>query len=262
MPPYESLASGLRVLAFLIGCGAVVQLWRKGLHKQYRILFLFLAFQVVRSLSLFVASALMHTRNAYAWTWVCSEPLMWLSYILVVSDLYSLVLQNYKGLQTVGRWILFLVVPIAILISLASVLPSLKNPATDIPVVYYFDLVNRGIMFSLVIFILLILFFLSWYPITLSRNVVIHCVILTIFLISASMGYFVRNVEGGAARHGVNLAHLVITVVCWSGWLFLLTPQGGATKVMLRREWTADEEKRLVDQLTAINSSLLRAARK
>ena len=39
-------------------------------------------------------------------------------------------------------------------------------------------------------------------------------------------------------------------------------PQGEAIKMVVRREFTAEEEKRLVDQLTAINSSLLRATRK
>jgi len=262
MPPYESLAIGLRILAFGIGCGAVAHLYFQGLHRQYRILLIFLCIQSSRSLSLFVAQWVIPTRQAYSWTWVHTEPILWLSYILLVSDLYSLVLQKYKGLQTVGRWILFISIPLAIVISIVSVLPTLHKPASEISVVFYFDLVNRGIMFSLVIFILLILSLLSWYPITLSRNVMLHCVICTIFFISASMGYLVRNVQGGAVHNAVNLAHLVITAVCWSGWLFLLTPRGETAHMVMRREWSKEEERRLVEQLTAINSSLLRTARK
>ena len=269
MPPYDRLAVGLRILTIAIGCGAVAHLYVQGLHKRYRILFLFLCVQVSRSASLFVAEYWVHSvwpqipvRQAYSWTWVHTEPLLCLSYILLVSDLYSLVLQNYKGLQTVGRWMLVIAVPLAIAISVVSVLPTLEKPASEISVVFYFDLINRGIMLSLVIFILLILSFLSWYPISLSRNVVVHCVICTIFLISSSMGYLVRNVEGGSVHNAVNLAHLVITAVCWSGWLLLLTPTGEAAKMVVRREWSREEEQRLVDQLTSINSSLLRAARK
>ena len=130
-----------------------------------------------------------------------------------------------------------------------------------LPVVYYYDLINRGIMFSLVIFILLILFFLSWYPISLSRNLVIHTAVFALFLISASMGYLVKNVNGVEAHHAVNLVHLVITVGCWSAWMFFLTPQGEETKRVVR-EWSGEEEKRLVDRLTAINASLVRATRK
>src|ERR1041385_8014565 len=192
MPPYESLAFGLRALVVALGCGAVAHLYKEGLQKQYRILFVFLCIQVGRSTVLFIVDAVIRTRQAYSWTWVHTEPILWFSYILLVSELYSLVLQKYKGLETVGRWVLYIAVPIAITISIVSVLPSLQKPASELPIRFYFDLVNRGIMFALVIFILLILSFLSWYPITLSRNVVIHCVICTIFLISASMGYLVR----------------------------------------------------------------------
>src|SRR5262245_30775295 len=106
MPPHESLVAGLHIVSFAIGCGAAVHLTWNGLYKRYRILFFFLCLQVARSVALFVASQTAHPRNAYSWTWVCTEPLISLSYILVVSELYTLVLQNYKGLQTVGRWIL------------------------------------------------------------------------------------------------------------------------------------------------------------
>ena len=92
----------------------------------------------------------------------------------MVLELYSLVLQNYKGLQTVGRWVFLIAMTLAVLISGLSVLPSWGNPNEKVPVIFYFALIGRGIFFSLVLFILLILFFLSWYPISLSRNLVIH----------------------------------------------------------------------------------------
>jgi hypothetical protein len=42
--------------------------------------------------------------------------------------------------------------------------------------------VERGVVFSLVIFLLLILLFLSIYPVSLSRNILVHCVVYTVFL--------------------------------------------------------------------------------
>ena len=55
---------------------------------------------------------------------------------------------------------------------------------------------------------------------------------------------------------------LVTSALCWLAWLTLLSPKGEAVKVTFRREWKAEDEERLVAQLTAINSSLLRATRK
>jgi hypothetical protein len=193
---------------------------------------------------------------------VLTEPLVWLFYVLVVLELYSLALQNYKGLKTVGRWFFFVATTLAVFISGLSVLPSWGNPHEKFPVVLYFILVGRGIFFSLVLFILLILIFLSWYPISLSRNLVTHAAVCTVFLISYSMGYLVRNVQGDTVTRTVNVANLVIRNVCLAGWLFLLTREGEETKMVVRREFTTEDEKHLVDQLTSINSSLLRATRK
>src|SRR5947208_3555123 len=105
MPSYENLVSGLGLFACGAGSGAAIRLYCQTLHQQYRLLFAFLCFQVIRSFALLAINWWWHVRphNAYAWTWVATEPLVWFFYILVVLELYSLVLQNYKGLQTVGR---------------------------------------------------------------------------------------------------------------------------------------------------------------
>ena len=264
MPSYENLVTGLSLIACGVGSGAAIRLHCQDLYKRYRLLFAFLCFQVVRTFALLAISWWWRDRprNAYAWTWVGTEPIFWLFYIFVALELYSLVLQNYKGLQTVGRWIFLIAMSLAILISLASVVPTWSQPNEDVPVVNYYTLIGRGIMFSLVLFILLILLFLSWYPIVLSRNIVIHTVVLEIFLISVSMVYLVRNLRGSAVTRAVNVACLVITILCFTAWMLFLGRKGEGTRMVVRREWTPDEEKRLVDQLTAINSSLLRATRK
>src|SRR6476620_631213 len=142
MLPYDSVVLGLRITAFVIGCGAVAHLNSKGLRQQYRILSLFLFLQIARSASLFLAQGLFHTRGAYSWTWVCTEPLMMLSYVLLVSNLYTLVLQNFKGIQTLGRWMVFIAVPVAAGISIISVLPTLDKPAAEVSIVFYYDLIN------------------------------------------------------------------------------------------------------------------------
>jgi hypothetical protein len=39
--------------------------------------------------------------------WLWTEPVLWLSYILVVYELYSLVLKQYRGIYSVGRRFFF-----------------------------------------------------------------------------------------------------------------------------------------------------------
>ncbi len=260
MPVIDALVSGIQPIICGLGILAIVHLVRTGLHKRFRTLLFFLSIHLARTLALFACGWLRHPQKAYAWTYVVSEPVIWILYIILGLNLHSLVLQNYKGLQTVGRWIFFIALPLAILVSGITVISDLRNPRENI-ILFYYAVLERGIMFSIVLFILVTLALLSWYPISISRNTMIHAIISTVFLISASMVYFVRTTEGLVINHVTNLANQVITVLCWGAWLFLLTPEG-ETRVVVRRQFTAEQEARLIDQLTLINSSLLRASRK
>jgi hypothetical protein len=262
-PSYDSAVLGLRLLALLVQSAAAIHLYRIKLSERYKILFAFLCIHFVQSLFLFVVPHFsQRPRNAYAWTYLLTEPFLDIVSVLLVLEVYSLFLQNYKGLQTVARWIFYVAVPASILISLATVLPAWRSPTERVPVAFYVALVKRGVNFSLVIFILLFLALLSSYPITMSRNLRNHVAVSTVFLLSTSLAYLMRNVMGDAANHPVNIALLVITVLSWSGWLVLLNPAGEFEKAVMHRKWSADEEERLVNQLTTINSSLLRATRK
>ena len=261
MPLIDTLAYGLRPLTFGLGILAVVHLIQSGLYRRFRVLALFLSVALAQELALFTARWFSNPDRAYAWTFVASEPAVWFVYILLGLNLYSLVLQNYKGLQTVGRWIFFIALPLAILGSALTVIADLRNPRGNV-ILFYYVVLERGIMFSLVLFILVTLALLSWYPISISRNTMVHAIVCTVFLISASMVYFVRAFEGQVINHVTHLANLVITALCWAAWLVLLTPEGEQTEMVMRRQFTAEQEARLIDQLTLINSSLLRASRK
>jgi hypothetical protein len=263
MPSYDDITFGLRLVACLLGVAAAIHLYLSKLRMRYRVLFAFLCFHVIRSLSLFVVSYLfVRGRNAYAWTWMLTEPLMWIFYVLLILELYSLVLEDFKGLKTVGRWIFYIALPVSILISFASVIPNWQKPDEKWPTILYFIVIDRGVMFGLVVFTLVFLALLSSYPIRMSRNLIIHIGVMTAFLISASLVYLVRNVGGHTANALTNMINQIITVLVWSTWLVFLTPKGEAKKATIHRQWSPSEEERLVNQLTAINSSLLRATRK
>src|ERR1700676_5139032 len=94
----------LNVLASAL---VVWRLYWTNLHRIYRFFFLSLLLTLLRSV---VPLPFGPRLLAYYRIWVSTEPILWLSYILVVFELYSLVLKHYRGIYTVGRVFFFVAV--------------------------------------------------------------------------------------------------------------------------------------------------------
>jgi len=82
-------------------------LWRLyslGLHNTYRFFFAYLAVAVLRTTVLLPFSP---QSRPYYEIWAATQPVILLLYILIVSELYSLVLHKYPGIYSLGRWFFF-----------------------------------------------------------------------------------------------------------------------------------------------------------
>jgi hypothetical protein len=243
-----------------------------GLHRSYRYFSAYLLFRVLRAVLLTGVPwgvKLLQGRpnvpfatNAYAWVWLLTNPLLWVFWVLVVLELYSLVLQNYKGIASLGRWVLLAGLAVAVGISFLTLPADLSNAAEKYPIVRLFLAIDRGVASSLVIFLLVISCFLAWYPVPLSRNVVVHCIVYAGYFLSMTLATLLRNLVGSAVTQGVNILLSCVTLVCLLLWICLLNREGEGAKVRLRPHWAEGREEELVGHLAAINSTLLRAARK
>jgi hypothetical protein len=244
----------------LISYGLLLwKLWGERLAGIYPFFSSYLAYRFVRGVVLY---SLPYNTNAYGWVWMVTEPLAWVLYILVVLELYSLVLRNYKGIATLGRWTLMGALGLSIVISALTLWADLSNPAERFPILLYFTAIERGIVSSLAIFLLLITAFLVWYPVPLSRNVVVYSVVYSVYFLSTTMGFVVRNIAGNEATSTVHLVLMSVTVCCLVAWIVLLNRRSESATLVVGQRWRPDEGEQLVEQLTAINSALLRAARK
>jgi hypothetical protein len=80
------------------------------------------------------------------------------------------------------------------------------------------------------------------------------------FLVKASsifvynLGYYWNRILGNI--------WLAASLACLVFWLFALNRRGETKTVVIGHQWNPTDEQRLLAQLKAINSSLLRAARK
>ena len=230
-----------------------------GLHRTYRWFFAFLTFQVVQSA---VMLPLDPARDEYAWAYLLTQPVLWVLYILVVLEVYSLALRNHPGIASLSRWVLLGGLIISISVSALTLSADLSNPTGRFPVLVYVGVIERGLTFSLVVFLLLISGFLLWTPIRLPRNVALHACVYSLYFFSTASGLLIRNVLGYQLVGGVSVAILSSYDLCLLLWILFLNRKGEETPVTLRKLWRQADEDQITRQLDAINAFLLRSAGK
>ena len=260
MDPSAALVRFLELL-ILAGCALTgVKLFLNGLYRRYRALTAYLVFRAFAT----GATLLFFNKSSspeYMKFWILTEPILWVFYILNVIELYSLVLEKHRGLYTLGRWFLYAGLSISVVISGLALLPKLNGGTAQVSkVMGYYIAIERGVDFALLIFLLLILLWLTQYPVPLSRNVVMHSLAYSILFLSSSAGLFVRAVFGVQVSSSVSTFFLGIGTACILIWLVFLTPKGEEVRVSLPI-FGPEQEQRILGHLEALNNTLLKVSR-
>jgi hypothetical protein len=251
------LVSCLKAVLLLGSVLMVLKLYRTGLYRRYPIFFAFFIFRIPNSIwPLFLAVS----SPLYLKVWVLTEPIELGFYVLMVVELYKVVLEKYKGLYSLGRWALYFSLAISVTVSAISLLPritpSLPQPSK---IMFYGMATERGIHTGLAIFIILILCFLSFFPVKLSRNVRVHALVFSIFFLSSTFMLLMRSLFGLRMADELNTVLMGITAASVVAWLALLRTAGEDSRsapVLYGQE----HESRLLAHLDSLNAVLLRAS--
>lgn len=225
------------------------------LSRNYRFFLAYLIFDSTRSLVGWFYSP---GSVAYRDLWRATEPVIWLLYVLVVLELCSLVFKDYRGIQALGRWIVYGSLSFSVLVSIVTVLPTWMHSTEEAFSLQRFLMVERGIDFAVVVLLLLLLSFLVLFPVQLSRNVIAHSVLFAVFFTTNSMGILIVNLTSYRLGVSVSTILMAVTDLCLIGWLILMN-RDGEQKMMAIRHPVAVDESRLVAQLAEINATLMRA---
>ena len=256
MPSLEQIERILWVGSYALSLLLITRMIRGGLHRTFVWFFRFLWFSVVESA---VAFPLDPNTNVYAWVYLVSQPLGWLLNILVVLELYSLLLRGHPGIASVGRWALSIAFGLSVVISLLTLWPDLNHPFGQYPLLVFYSVIERGLVSSLLIFLLFIAVFLVWYPIPLTRNLVVHANVFAVYFFASTLALFVRNLTGFEMTRGVSTVLMAVSAICLLLWVIWLNRQGEKRMVVLRPRWCPEDEEKLMQQMDALNSALLRA---
>jgi hypothetical protein len=245
----------------LIGSALVAcRLYWLDLHRKYRFFFFIIVVQAARSVSLLPFDT---RTQIYYEIWVWTEPVLWLSYILVVYELYSLVLKQYRGIYSVGRRFFFAGVAISSVVAGVLVMATTANALGGRQrMLYPYSLVERSIFGALGIFLFLLLVLVTWFPVPLSRNLLIHATIYTGYFFINNVFVMIYQLAGKKVFALASDVRLLTAIVCYASWAFLLSGRGEERTTSLSLGRSEVEERRLLGQLQALNSTLLRTARK
>jgi hypothetical protein len=256
----DSVALGSFFLAIsLVGSAlTALKLTATGLYRHYPVFFLYFIFRIPNS----IWPLLLSTRSPHYFAiWRVSFVLTLVFYVFLVVELYRLVLKDYRGLQTVGRWAMYASVAAAAGISILTLLSGMSlgrhEPSRIIRI---FLIAERGIDTALALFIVLLLAILSRYPIQLSRNVRVHAVVYSTFFLSNTVGLLLRSYFGLELADVANVVITAIGACSVFAWLILLNPAGEKIHSALRT-MQPEHEKRLLIQLNGLNATMLRLAR-
>jgi hypothetical protein len=250
-----ALVSFLKAVS-LLGCVLMaLKLYRSGLNHRFPIFFAFFLFRIPNSLwPLFLDTS----SSLYQKIWVSTEPIEFGFYVLMVVELYKLVLEKYKGLYSLGRWALYLSLAISVSISAITLLPRI-NPTMPqrSRIMFYVIATERGIQTGLAIFIILILCFLSLFPVRLSRNVRVHALVFSSFFLSSTFVLLMRSLFGMHLLNVVNISLMGVTAASLAAWLLLLRVE---EEDPVRTPIEPGHESRLLAHLDSLNATLLRTS--
>src|SRR5438874_6962635 len=156
MPPLSTLEHTLWILEIIANGSVAWRLYSIGAHSKYRFFFLYLLFGTIRSLVLLPFNP---NQRTYAYIWVFSQPILWLFYILIVLELYSLILQKHRGIYSLGQWLLYGGMALSISISALTLMPDWGAPH-HFKVLDLIVVIERGLISSLLIFLFILVAFL------------------------------------------------------------------------------------------------------
>jgi hypothetical protein len=181
--------------------------------------------------------------------------------ILVVRELLTLMFDNYPGIRTVGRWAMYAGIAISAGASLALTKFFWNTGASGRHKwgLFYLEVTQRSIVFSLVVVIVAILFVLSKYPLHLGRNTYVSCIAFSALFLSEAARLLLDSTTRVLHIDFVDQAESVFIALCLGSWAFMLRP---AAAPVARVAFSTPQEDHLLQQLDSLNQLMSRAAKR
>jgi len=234
---------------------AAARFVRLGLSRLFPAILSYLVFLAAINL---LFGVLDNTTLVYFYSYIVLEPLKCALSIVAVRELFSVIFRNYPGIRTLGRWTIYAAIALALCISFGATLWS--GGAQGRSKIFYFEMAQRSIVFTLALVTGTILIFLSRYPLRLHRNTIVSSIFFSALFLSDAARLLIDSLAKYLYNDYVDGAESVFTCICLMAWAYLINAEGET--VPARIAFSTPHEEHLLQQLTALNQVMARAGRR
>ena len=254
---YPGFFAGAEYLEAVAAGVAAARLIRLHLARRQPALLAFLLSTAVVFLAL---ASFPQASVVYFWLYVAAVPINWVVSVYVVREMCALVLDDYPGIRTAARWVMYVATGVAILSSLAMSVAFWNGGRHGESGLFYIEIVNRSVVFTLAVIVASILVFLSRYPLGLHRNTYVSTSFFSAVFLSEAAEMLVDSLSPHLHSAWVDETQLLFAAVCFAGWALMLRPETAGAPAIVSYENPADQE--LLQQLESFNALLARVGRR
>jgi hypothetical protein len=248
----------IELLQTAASLAALARLSYLNLVKQFPALAAYLVFLAVIKL---VFGLLDPVSAFYFWSYVVFEILKWIFSIFAVRELFALTFNRYPGIRTVGRWAMYTGVALALGISLLVTRVFWSGGVRGRSAhLFYFEVSQRSVVFTLAFVIVTILIILSKYPLHLSKNALVSGVFFSILFLSEAAQLLFDSLAPMLYNFYADWAEAAFVSICLLGWAALLKPE--TETIPARISFSTPREDYLLQQLDALNQMMTRSVRR
>lgn len=259
--PFELLTEYLNASAAVV---LVIRLFYLKLFSVYRTFGVLVAFEIVSSVGVLVVpwneSGLDYR---YAWLTIISVSCV-LSVCLVYAMLRDLMIQH-QGILSMSLRVSIVCFGLAAVIAALSarveftLLGLDKHPLNLAFWVNLSFVVERAFCTVSLLLLALMLMYLLWFPVKVPRNVAMLSAGLLVYFAAKTVLILARDIWSPSSLRVVSGIIMLIFSACLIFWVWCLTPEGQYATVQPGHSWKPADQERLMQQLEALNSALLRS---
>ena len=256
--PQTILLADIGLVSGALVC--LVRLYALQLLPVYPAFSCFLVSQILATLT---SSRIGPGTRLYEWVYLILMIAELVIYSFLIKELYNSIFKDFPGIAIVGRWSVFLALFATSCVLVFSVVARYRGATNARITLMNVELVAHTFTFGYAALLITILIAISRYPLRLHRNIFVNTLLFGAVLLSEALGLIAEQLTGGQFTENINLFVTVNEILCFSFWVTLLSSrEEKMAYFQLRRSRNAHDERRLLEQLGAINSVLIRAARR